>query len=389
MKQTRTHSHFLNTVGALLLTLLQLLAGCEPMPDLHLHENGHVEFEMPEVHLDINVLWEYEVGYDWRAEWTYGWDDEDVAALGELGYSEPKTFELNRYYLGPMSHQKHTTVEKFYVNEKFFRTQYHYGYYDMLLWNRQAPDKVSSLDFDESTTLDSVMVFTSASTMSARYQAPLYNHAFNQPDELFAAYERDIHISDNLADYDSYDPATQTYYKKMQMHLAPVTYIYLTQVRLHHNGGKVVGTMGEANLSGMARSVTLNSGVAGREVVSVHYLTRFKEGCTIKETGETVDIAGGRCLTFGIPNQNSTRVTRAEDVNDRVKHYMDVDLMFYNGMDSTLVFDITDQVRKRYRGGVITIDLDMDTIPVPARPGGSAFDAVVKEFDEENFFIEI
>lgn len=384
MKQMRIFDYIMVPVLALIV-----LTSCERTP-LNLHYDGHVEFDMPDIEVDIDVLWAYDVGYDWRSEWTYGWDDTDRKVFGELGYREPDAFNIRRYYLGNTMHKPHTAVESFFVEGKKFRSKYQYGYYDLLAWNDiYAPDMVQSLVFDETTTLDSVMAFTNISTLSSRYQAPVYEHSFNQPEELFSGYERDMHISDRLEDYDSYDPETRTFFKKMEMQLLPVSYIYLTQVRLHNNSGKVVGTEGEANLSGMARGVTLNSGRAGKDVVSVHYNVRFKEGCTIKDTGEKVDIAGGRCLTFGIPNQNSSRVSRAEDVQDRVKHYMDVDLMFYNGMDSTIVFDITDQVRKRYRGGVITIDLDMDTIPVPTRPGGSGFDAVVNEFDEENFFIDI
>ena len=51
-------------------------------------------------------------------------------------------------------------------------------------------------------------------------------------------------------------------------------------------------------------------------------------------------------------------------------------------MDSTFVFDVTEQVRRRWRGGVITVELDMDTVPMPTRKGGSAFDAVVKDFED-------
>ena len=61
---------------------------------------------------------------------------------------------------------------------------------------------------------------------------------------------------------------------------------------------------------------------------------------------------------------------------------MDCTMQFYNGMDSTFVFDVTDQVRKLYKGGVITVELDMDTVPTPLRPGGSGFDAVVKEMED-------
>lgn len=373
-------------LGVALVVLV--MVGCERAPELHLHRENHIEFAFPEVQIDLDVVWEYELGYDWRAEWTYGWDEEDEKAMGPLGYSEPTLFDLRRYYLGGWPNQPHQTMEDFVVEGNAFRTRYLFGYYDILVWNRKHDDMVQSLVFDESS-LDSVMAYTNASMAASRYQAPVYTRSFNQPDELFAAYERNIHISDNLADYESYDPETRTYYKRLHMQLLPVTYIYLTQVRLHNNNGKVVNATGDANLSGMARGVTLNSGLANKDVVSVYYNVRFKENCVIRQTAEKVDVAGGRCLTFGIPNQNSSRVSRAADVKDRVKHYMDVNLMFYNGMDTTMVFDVTDQVRKRYRGGVLTIDLDMDTIPVPQRPGGSDFDAVVKEFDENNFFIEI
>lgn len=68
---------------------------------------------------------------------------------------------------------------------------------------------------------------------------------------------------------------------------------------------------------------------------------------------------------------------------------MDVNFHFSNGNDSTLVFDVTDQVRKRYKGGVITIDLDVDTVRIPSRTGGSGFDAIVDEFEEELHEIEV
>ena len=368
--------------------LVQMMAGCDPDPVLYLHRDNHVEFDMPDVQIDLDVMWSYDLGYDWHAEWTYGWDKDDETAMGPLGYTEPQAFDLRRYYLGGWPDQPHSTEQRFEIGEKTFRTRYNFGFYDILVYNHHDANTVQSIVFDEST-LDSVVVFTNASMMPSRYQAPVYDRSFNQPEELFSTYERNVHITDNLADYDSYDPDTRTYYKKMQMQLMPVTYIYLTQVRLHNNDGRVTSTMGDANLTGMARSVTLNSGLAGKDVVSVYYNVRFKKDCVISQTGEKVDVAGGRCLTFGIPNQNSSRVTKTGDVKDRVKHYMDVNLMFYNGMDTTMVFDVTDQVRQRYRGGVITIDLDMDTIPVPLRPGGSGFDAVVKEFDEENFYLEI
>ena len=378
----------------LTLSLMALLAlayaSCQREPPLHLHRGNHIEMMFPTVELDLKVYLTYELDYDWEAEWTYGWDEVDEELFGSIGYHEHSVFDVRCYYLHDQPGARHTMVESFEVNGKIFRTEYQIGYYDFLVWNKVfTSDGVQSLIIDEEATLDSVMAFTNMGMARVRYQEPTYTRAFNQPEELFAGYGKDFYVSSDIEDYDYYDPETNIYYKKIDMELHPVTYIYLTQVRLHNNRGRIDGIDGEANLSGMARAVTLNSGRSGREAITVHYNTRFKRDCVIRSTGEKVDVAGGRCLTFGIPNQNSSRTSRAEDVNDNVRHYMDVNFIFNNGMDSTIVFDVTDQVRKRYKGGVITVDLDVDTIKLPTRPGGSGFDAVVKDFDEEEYEFEM
>lgn len=373
-----------------LASSLYTFTSCERVPPLHLHRGLHLLIPLPIVKLNLHVFWDYEGTYDWEAEWTYGWDETDKQLFGEIGYTEPNVFDLRRYYIGEMPYSAHKTKDEFVVNGRTFVTEYNFGYHDILVWNQiKTPDNVQSLVFDEETTLDSVMVFTNPGLTAAPYHASAFPRAFNQPEELFAAYYENLYISTNPDDYDEYDPETNTYYKYANMTLLPVTYIYLTQVRLHHNRGRISGVDGNANLSGMARGATLNSGLSNRDAVTVHYNVRFKRNCAIKQTGELVDVAGGRCLTFGITNQNSSRTSRADDVKDKIHHFMDVNFQFANGNDSTFVFDVTDQVRKRYRGGVLTIDLDVDTIPIPSRKGGSGFDAIVKDFEEETHEFEM
>lgn len=176
----------------------------------------------------------------------------------------------------------------------------------------------------------------------------------------------------------------------------PVTYIYLTQIILHNNrqNTRIVTSIdGSGNLSGMARSVNLNTGITGTDAITVNYNMRMKLDQEMKD-GEKVDIIGGKVLTFGMPKLNPSRLdshsymeslakVRDADLNNR--HYLDVKMQFYNGKDSTLVFDVTDQVRRLYKVGVITIDVDMTKVPVPVRPGGSGFDAVVKDFEEKQW----
>lgn len=103
-------------------------------------------------------------------------------------------------------------------------------------------------------------------------------------------------------------------------------------------------------------------------------------------------------LTFGIPKLNPSKLdarayleslqkVRDADFNNR--HYIDVKMQFYNGKDSTFVFDVTDQARRLFRGGVITVELDMDKVPVPNRSGGSGFDAVVEDYEEKEWIFDM
>ena len=360
---------------------------CKPEPPLHLFDGGDINLSLPMVKLDLEAYWDYETIYgiyNWRADWYYGWDEADQALFGNIGYTEPDVFMLRRYYTGSEAYVPHTNVYAATVVGNTFHGKYNWGFWDILVWNDvTTPDGVQSLNFDEQTSLDYVTAYTNQSMSPARYQAPRYTRAFYQPEELFSAYEQGIEINRDLSGF-VYDPINNVYIKKLNMVLEPITYIYLTEVILHNNNGRITAVDGNANLSGMARSVVLNSGIAGSDAIVVDYNVRFKKDCNMN--GESVDIAGGRLMSFGMCNINGTRfaesrggVTRADD---GIKHYMDVTMQFSNGMDSTFVFEVTDQVQKRFKGGVITVELDMDTVPIPKRKGGSGFDAVVVDYED-------
>lgn len=365
-----------------LAALSSVCASCERNPELHLDYDGNINVDLPIVELQLDVYWDYytdaEGQYDWRNEWYYGWDEEDQQLFGEIGYTKPVSFQIRRYYTGAEALAAHQTVNADLISGYTYSSSFDWGFWDLLAWNEvQTLDGVQSLRFDEQTSLDYVIAYTGQTMNSAHYQAPLYTRSFYQPEALFSAYSQAVEINKDLDGF-VYDEDRNVWVKELQMLLQPITYIYLTQVIVHHNNGKITGVDGNSNFSGMARSVNVNTGVAGADPVTVHYYVRFKKGCDMK--GESVDIAGGRLLTFGMCNVNGNTMTRADD-ND-VRHYMDVDVQFNNGMDSTLVFDVTDQVRRRYKGGVITVELDADTIKIPTRTGGSGFDAVVKDFED-------
>ena len=373
------------------------LVSCEREPPLHLYDAQEIDTDLPLVDLDLEVFWDYElsfdVQYDWHAEWYYGWDEHDLEIFGELGYTEPTVFNLRRYYTGEVPNGPHTSV---IAPPPFTGTHYQdrfdWGFWDVIVWNEiKTIDGVQSLIFDESS-LDSITAHTNPSMHSSRYHAPRYTRSFYAPEPLFSAYDTGIEINRDLRGF-VYDAERDVYVRKLDMFMYPLTYIYLTQVILHHNNGRITSAEGSANLSGMARSTNLTTSRAGCDPISVYYNCNLKNDCALvpygtpadapeRATAEHADIIGGRLVSFGMCCQSPRKITSVADVTDVHKHYLDVNVQFYNGMDSTLVFDVTKQVRERYKGGVITVELDLDTVPIPKRSGGSGFDAVVKDFED-------
>ncbi len=384
MKRYSNHNSLtMVTRMAIIAAVMSLLVCCIREPELHLFDGGDIEIELPLVELELDAYWDYEMSYgityDWRAEWYYGWDAIDQELFGSLGYTEPSVFHLRRYFTGSTPLASHTSVVANTITGKSFYGKYSWGFWDILVWN-DVNTIVQSLNFDEQTSLDYVLAYTNQTMVASRYEAPKYTRAFYEPEPLFSAYHQGIEIDRNLTGFE-YDPIRNVYVKKLDMLLEPITYIYLTQVILHHNRGKIVGIDGSGMLSGFARSTVVNTGISGEDIITVYFNTRFKKNCDMD--GEPVDIAGGRLLTFGISGQNANRIKHIEDVKDKANHYLDITMQFNNGMDSTFVFEVSDQVRKHWKGGVITVELDMDTVRIPSRSGGSAFDAVVKDFEEE------
>lgn len=368
---------------------------------LHLHQGGaDVDIPIPSIDLNLKVIWnylfKYDVEYDWQAEWIYGWDETDQSMFGSIGYTEPKAFEVRRYFTGNTQYGTHTSPYKHTVNGNSIYAKYDFGFWDILAWNYiDPPDGVQSVRIDETSTYEYVTAYTGQTMNPSSYNAPNFSHSFYQPEELFSSYERGIEINKSLDGF-TFDEERNCWVRTLETQLQPLTYIYLVQVILHHNnrdGRRVTSIDGNANLSGMARSVNVNTGVTGQDAITVNFNMRMKRDVVDKK-GETVDVIGGKALTFGMPKLNPYKLdTRSykeslekvaeADLNNR--HYVDVKMQFYNGKDSTIVFDVTDQVRRLYRGGVITLELDMDKVPIPNRSGGSGFDAVVEDFEEKQW----
>ena len=379
------HIGLISLIGLIgLIGPIALISSCTPEPPLHLYEAPDLEVEVSVVDLNVEGYWQtlldLNTKFDLETKWYYGWDDMDVRTFGEIGYTIPNVFHIRRYFTGDVPYAPHTGVVQDTIEGHHYQGFFDFGYWDMLLWNKiKTRDGVQNIIIDESASLDSVIAYTNQTMHTSRYNAPKYTHSFNEPEVLFAVYEQAIEINKDLNGF-VYDEERDVWVRTLQLVLRPVTFIYLTQVILHNNKGRISSVDGNADLSGMARSTNLNTGCAGSDAITVYFNVLMKKDCDMN--GEKVDIIGGRLLSFGIPGIEANGLSRAGDVEDDHRHYMDFTMQFNNGMDSTFVFDVTNQIRKNYRGGIITIELDVDTIPIPSRSGGSGFDAVVKDTED-------
>ena len=198
-----------------LTTVMTLLASCTIQPPLHLPDGQDTEeeYRFGNLVLELELLWDYEVYYDWKKEWFYRWDETDDRIFGTWELQEPTTFNIRRYYTGLYPDSLHTQVNKHQIEGNTLSTHYYLGYYDILAWNEVTTlDGVQSIHIDEASSLERVTAYTNQSTARA-YYTPRYAYAFYQPEFLFSGYYENLHVTNNPDDYDYYDAVLDKWYR--------------------------------------------------------------------------------------------------------------------------------------------------------------------------------
>ncbi len=378
--------------AAFLLTALLASAATSCIePPLNL-PSEEILVDMPAVEVDMNVVWGTET--DWRAEWYYGWDEADRELSGDTCYTVPTNYEVRRYYLGSQADGAHTRegLDGFTVFSNSFRRRFQFGYYDLLFWsNIDSAEGTQVLLVDESS-LDAVTATTTVTRGIANSrESSTVVALYNQPEIFYSAYERNVFISQNSADYDYYDEAEKVWVKKLQTTLKPLVYIYLVQVVMHNNDGRITSVTGDAAIAAMASGVNVNTRYTNNKPCMVYFPMRMKKGINVN--GESVDVAGGKLTTFGLcdmegyePQSRAQYQGTRTDVDNRLYFT----LHFSNGTEKTYDYLVTDQCRAHCHGGVITIHIDCSQItpPTPEDQGdGNVFVPTVEDYDHVDYDI--
>lgn len=380
---------------ACLAAVMTTMFSCRIEPPLNL-PTENVVVELPIVIQELQIVWDIDIS--WTAKWVYEWDEEDSLNWGSLRYPEPKSFDVRRYFIGEYPNAPHTWEGRdwFIIYEPRFKRRFNFGYHDILVWTRiESEDGTQVLVINEddienvigTTTTRSVRMYTPK--MAAASQVKMYN----QPEIFYSAFEKNVHITNNIEDYDYYDEVENVWVKKLDATLNPLVYIYLVQVILHNNKGRIVKASDLCAIDGLAKSTSVNFGNTSEEDVSVLFPMRLKKDKSPKEwakPGETlVDVLGGKLTTFGLcgmPPWSLSRAAAYSGTRSDLKNNFALNLQFHNETDSTYYYDVTKQFQTQSHGGLITIEIDVDTLKIPVNPtppgGGGIFDPRVEDYDD-------
>ena len=379
---THLRRHILPLI-TLMISLVMVLSGCE-RKDLYLAQRGTIDVNVSVYNINLDLLW----GLEWKTQWQYLWDE---SLYGPIGYTEPTGVRANVYSLNEERERIRYTTRNF-GNEGGRVSLTTSKTYDMAFYNNDTEYILFSTD--ESNAYYHA---TTRSNARAAYTRA-YAH-YNQPDQLFGTFLQDLYVTEDPEAYEiHYDNDGSPYYVyHVHADLTPYTMIYLCQVMVlnneDENGKRITGCQG-ISMNGLSGGVDLFT----RMTDSTNLVTITQEetrpmqtdrDLTLPDGTKTVgDIMAARILTWGLPGIDPlANVATRTYAEPRASVHAGIGLTLRNGNVYTIEEDITEQIRKRPAGGVITIVIDADELPdnivgEEPKPGGG-FDASVENWENE------
>lgn len=211
----------------------------------------------------------------------------------------------------------------------------------------------------------------------------------NNPEIFYSGMEKGFLLSRNYEDYDYYDEEAGVWVKHLDTDVVPMVYIYLVQVILYNNTqGRVTGLTDYPAMTALADGVTLHTGHTHLADTQVTFPMRFKKGLNAAQ-GRTADIFGGKLTTFGLCDMDSWNKSRSPQYagsRAELRNQLALSLQFANSTDSTYLYDVTPQLQRQVHGGVVTIEIDVDTLKIPtSRNAGSSFNPVIASEGQEEY----
>lgn len=324
---------------AFIATLCLVVSSCQHK-DLCYNHNDHAHRYHVQVVADYRYDWEECLGGpDWLSAWPAHYLPYDSlrpvkpSGLRVVDYSE--TGESNIHNLSADG-----GVVTLYA-----------GYNDLLFYNNDTEYIVFTRIDNGATTRASTRSRTRSTYSGSKY-ANDGEETVNSPDMLYANYFEE-YLAEKLL-----KPAP------LEVTLHPLVYTY--KIRYEFKEGLEYVALARGALTGMARSVSMNTGHTSEEPATILYDAEMTE-------------FGARAIiqSFGIPDYpHPNYPTRGTN-----KHALNLEVMLKNGKTINFDFDVTDQVAKQPHGGVIVVK-DIVVDKSDGTQGSGAFDVEVNDWGE-------
>lgn len=351
-----------------------LVAGCCIEPPLHLRR---VVTTKVTTKVDVALNWQV----NWSAQWDFNWAANTMLPLG---YNLPTGIRLHFYTQGPSGEHISHVVHNFAGNEG--QMDVFVGTHDLLFHNNDS----EAILFQADDNLAPVHAYTRHISKGLRESSPVYTTAQKaaglatkaddpveepvslQPDDLFSLYDTNQKITDNPNDYIF---ENGRYILKIEGELYPSTFIYMLQVKLLNNEGRIIGSAGGGAITGMAEGVNLVNRETWTSTVSVPMDVYFDK---------TQDMFGAKVYSFGLPGCNPYDDASVAAAPEQTHCYV-LNVSYVNGSWRNIRMDITDQIRLLPLGGVITLEIDVNDFPPDesSGSGGGGFQALIDGWGEE------
>lgn len=293
--------------------------------------------------------WERDYGADWNATWDeakFGWSYNDLRPATSKGLAV-FVYDDTDSEVPPVSNEFHIAPE----GEMIMISE---GSHRLLIFN----DDTRNIIIDNMASLPSARATTRARSRASYAQFHSKENTVGAPDMLYGHYQP--HIATTLS-------ATWAPY---EFTMRPLVYKYL--VRYEIESGIEYITQARGAMAGMAENVYLNDGHTGDEAATVLF------DCELTGYG-----AEAHVLSFGVPgfpDRYYERKSLKAPADDH-RYALNLELRLTSGQSYSLDFDITDQVDRQPRGGVITVSgIRLSDEGKPS--GGSAFDVNVSEWGD-------
>ena len=325
------------------LLLLMLVATSCRHKDLCIHHREHAHKFHILVEADYRLDWEENYGYaDWSAIWPNDYVDYDG-----LRPAMPKGLRVINTHdkLGSNTHNIAADGGVVTLYEGPNDILFYNNDTEYILFQRQE-------EGNRATTRATTRTRTRATYLGSVY-AEAGEETMTPPDMLFANYVED-YIPEKTIDPVPYEVTLQ-----------PLVFTY--KVRYEFEAGLEYVAYARGALSGMARSVTIETGATSVEGATILY-----DNCEITPYGVRAFVT-----SFGIPD------FPGQGYDARVesrKNALNLEVVLRNGKLINFDFDVTEQVQQQPHGGVIVVS-GIKINPDDGKQGTGAFDVDVNGWE--------